>query len=103
MVETTFNLIDKIGDVVASTRTVDDPPLVLETAVVSIAIAVKDIADSAGDKIDSGGSSITLENNEGLTGILPLQVGTKSLPLNREANTTLHCCKNGFHCEVVNF
>ena len=58
----------------APTLTTSDPPLVLETDVVAIAIAVKDTANSTGDIIRAGDVALTLKESEDLSGNFLLQV-----------------------------
>ena len=74
LIETTLKLIDKIGEVVAPTLTTSDPPVVLETDVVTIAIAVKDTANSTGDIIRAGDVALTLKESEDLPGNFSLLV-----------------------------
>ena len=74
IIETTLKLIDKIGEVVAPTLTTSDPPLVLETDVVAIVIAVKDTANSTGDIIRAGDVTLTLKESEDLSGNFSWQV-----------------------------
>ena len=69
-----MKLIDKIGEVAAPTLTTSDPPLVLETDVVAIVIAVKDTANSTGDIIRAGDVTLTLKESEDLSGNFSLQV-----------------------------
>ena len=58
----------------APTLTTSDPPLVLETDVVAIAIAVKDTANSTGDIIRAGDVALTLKESEDLSGNFSLLV-----------------------------
>ena len=58
----------------APTLTTSDPPVVLETDVVAIAIAVKDTANSTGDIITAGDVTLTLKESEDLSGNFLLQV-----------------------------
>ena len=68
-----MNLINKVGDTVATTLSTADPPVILETPVVAIGIAVTDPANSTG-KMQAGSVAISLEDNEGLSGRVPQQI-----------------------------
>ena len=58
----------------APTLATSDKPLVLETDVVAIAIAVKDTANSTGDIIRAGDVALTLKESEDLSGNFSLLV-----------------------------
>ena len=58
----------------APTLTTSDPPLVLETDVAAIVIAVKDTANSTGDIIRAGDVTLTLKESEDLSGNFSLLV-----------------------------
>ena len=58
----------------APTLTTSDPPLILKTDVVAVAIAVKDTANSTGDIITAGDVTLTLKGNEDLSGNFSLLV-----------------------------
>ena len=58
----------------APTLTTSDQPVVLKTDVVTIAIAVKDTANSTGDIITAGDVTLTLKESEDLSGNFLLQV-----------------------------
>ena len=74
LVKNTLNLVDKVGEAVASTLSHTDPPLALVTDSIAITISVKDVANSTGEKMVTGNVTIELAENDGQAGNLPLQV-----------------------------
>jgi len=74
LLEKTLGALDTMGTAVAGALSNTDPAVTLVTDNFGMAVAVKDAGNSNGDVMDAGFSSVTLEDNSGITGDISLQV-----------------------------
>ncbi|KAF6038212.1 hypothetical protein EB796_003483 [Bugula neritina] len=76
LLEKTLGALDTMGTAVAGALSNTDPAVTLVTDNFGMAVAVKDAGNSNGDVMDAGFSSVTLEDNSGITGDISLQASS---------------------------